>query len=919
MISLIKNILKIFFYTIIFESIIWTGSLGRNSEDYDPHSIYLLELKNYNFEFLRDEKKTNVKSIDFFHLPDNKNYYGDSLIIVRGVILNLMKQPIPGANIFITTFGMGTSADESGSFLIIIPIEEEIEFKISAIGYKTKILKKRKEELNNKIAIILEEEVYLLGGIVVKEKRENLPDKSFSSVKITSDEIENFQALSLKDILDLDPTVVKIENPSLSKSSFAAIRNDFSDPISSFGTTIIIDGVRFSNNYNLQYEKLSGAKYGFSDMGRGFDLRKIAADNIEEVEIIKGAASAKYKEYAGGIIEVKTKTNKQPFRLKAKKNSDVLEMNFCGSFGETFSVWPFNVNFARSERDRRLIGDEYSRVSLQIANRYSMSSSSYMLTKAFLNFIFDEEEPRYDFSKTKNYNRGFLISASNSGKINDYDNYIFIDYNFNINFTKENSLKSKLVDSDLRILPNGDTIGAYIGKVRTLGEIWQADINFDFKKRIITNKYIATDYSIGFNLSYENNFGKGLQVDSIFNYYGPDSPIRTRKFSSLPGQIMTGSYIEFQNNFVNPFKAILTLGVRADQYFSTNQKLINNKKIDPVRGNFFNPRLGSIIFLSKSFQLRANYGISSKSPAASYIYPKESVFKWRNPLDSSIKYFKFYPKNEKLKGYQEESYEFFFDAKIMNNYLFTISYYAVNSLKFPSQESEPYFYYHYYFNKWRVFYISQYSIYKNIGKRFNRGAEASLRGDLFQNLKLSIFATYNFSKTPSFGKSFTINNDESIGQKSNYKSPNAPIDTILGFIYPKEGIKKDHFKFNYHAKYFSKEIGLWISLIVEHMIFERSQRFNLIPVDYSLLNESQKRNRLFEEAKKIKGSKFLMNVYVTKKIFEGAEISFFANNFLDDPAIRQYYSTPEVKTEEKRNPALFFGIEFSWTASQKEK
>jgi len=55
MISLIKNILKIFFYTIIFESIIWTGSLGRNSEDYDPHSIYLLELKNYNFEFLRDE------------------------------------------------------------------------------------------------------------------------------------------------------------------------------------------------------------------------------------------------------------------------------------------------------------------------------------------------------------------------------------------------------------------------------------------------------------------------------------------------------------------------------------------------------------------------------------------------------------------------------------------------------------------------------------------------------------------------------------------------------------------------------------------------------------------------------------------------------------------------------------------------
>ena len=46
--------------------------------------------------------------------------------------------------------------------------------------------------------------------------------------------------------------------------------------------------------------------------------------------------------------------------------------------------------------------------------------------------------------------------------------------------------------------------------------------------------------------------------------------------------------------------------------------------------------------------------------------------------------------------------------------------------------------------------------------------------------------------------------------------------------------------------------------------------------------------------------------------FEGAEVSFYVNNFMDNPAIWNYYHpVNERYQEETRNTELFYGIEFS--------
>lgn len=839
-------------------------------------------------------------------------------LTIKGIVKSKKGEVIAGANVLIDELKIGTATDESGRFWLAVPYKKDYIIKISSIGYKKYLEKIKVERIKGKVLIFyLEEEIYLLGGIEVKATKEKMPDKPYSSLEISGADIEHFQAMSLKDVLDLDPSIIKTDNPGLSRSAFAAIRGDFVDPVASSGVAIFVDGVRISNTYNLQYEKLSGAKYGYSDMGRGIDLRKIPGDNIESVEIVKGAVSAKYGEYASGIIKVSTKTHKQPHRLKAKNNPDVFELNYSGSFGEVLFPFSFNFNFARSQRDRRLIGDEYSRAAYQFSNKYVRNEFT-LNSKISGNFIFDEEEPRFDFSKTKNYNRGFFLSVSNSGVFNDYGDFANFEYLINLNYTKENSLKSKLVESDLRILPNGDTIGAYIGKVRTLGEIWQGDFSLDYKRRVNINGKNAVDFLAGIDLSYENNFGKGLVIDSIFNYYGPFSPLRSKKFSDMPGQIILSYYAEFQNKIDYVFPIDLNLGFRLESYYSTEQDFYDFVKHKALRGSFLNPRLGIIMKPANLAQVRASYGLASKSPAASYIFPKENVIRWRNPLDSSIKYFKFDRKNKTLKGHQDEHIEIAVDFKVASDAFFTISGYIKNSLRFPEEESFPVFHFQNFNDKWHLYYVGQIGIYKNSGKNFAKGIEVSLRGVNFRDFNLNLFLTYFYSKTPSTGKSFTINNNPAIGQKSNYRPPNSPIDTLLGFEYPKEGFAKDYLKLNYQIRYFSKELGLWITFLIEHMICESSRKFNLIPVDYSLLNPTELRNRLFEEALKKKGQKVLMNLFISKKIFEGAEISFFANNFLDDPAIRKYYATPEIIAQERRNPSLFFGIEFSWAVNLSE-
>lgn len=57
----------------------------------------------------------------------------------------------------------------------------------------------------------------------------------------------------------------------------------------------------------------------------------------------------------------------------------------------------------------------------------------------------------------------------------------------------------------------------------------------------------------------------------------------------------------------------------------------------------------------------------------------------------------------------------------------------------------------------------------------------------------------------------------------------------------------DRLQLNYYVKYTLADLGLWITLRAEQLVFERNQNYNLIPVDYNLLTETQKLDRVLME------------------------------------------------------------------------
>lgn len=60
-------------------------------------------------------------------------------------------------------------------------------------------------------------------------------------------------------------------------------------------------------------------------------------------------------------------------------------------------------------------------------------------------------------------------------------------------------------------------------------------------------------------------------------------------------------------------------------------------------------------------------------------------------------------------------------------------------------------------------------------------------------------------------------------------------------------------------------------------------------------------------------NRWLLNINVSKSLFEGSEVTFFVNNIFNHRPRYQLRRTAEaIQTYERRNPSIFYGVEFSY-------
>ena len=592
--------------------------------------------------------------------------------------------------------------------------------------------------------------------------------------------------------------------------------------------------------------------------------------------------------------------------------------NFGGGIKLGDGSLSYNLNAAQSERDIRVSGDEYLRLTGQLVysanyldNRFSNN------TKFLFQRIWDEEEPKGDMLKTRNYNRGYTLSLSSWGKYKPEDEVSAWDYNLFVTMRRENTMKSRL-RTEFVILPSGDTIAQFLGKVETKGIEWTIGGRLEWNKIFYTGDIIHK-VLIGIDPQYNANTGEGLVFDTVLNYYGVESGRRPYTFNEIPGQLLTSLYFEDKLTWHFLVDFNLMFGFRYEMYrpykFNLSGFWGDGDIIKSYQGTFFNPRANLMIYLSDVNQIRLSAGTSSKSPPMSTIYPPESVFQWRNPIDSTKAYLRYDKRSPELKGYKESLFEAAYDHKFFN--LFGISasaYYKIRASE-PKSQTIPVFQFAQSNGTYKVYYVDSYSLPINIGRTETKGIEFSFKTSRIKplNMEFQITGSYNFIKYLGTGLSYISNPAASKGQFPNYLVPGVPADTLIGMFYPQGERWNDRLQLNYYLKYTLAPLGLWITLRAEQLVFEKSQNFNYAPIDFNIASSSDIAEYLFSISEKRKPNKWLFNLSMSKSLFTGAEVSFYVNNFLDDPAIRRYYISISTESEEVRNPQLFYGIEFSIT------
>lgn len=837
---------------------------------------------------------------------------------ITGIVQDVKGEMLVGAHVAIRGTRLGASTDPAGKFSIGKLQPGLYTIETSYMGYaKTVRQVAVRAGDTTRVDILLVESSFYIGGMEIVGTSELMPREARTKTTISSAEIEHAQASSIGDVLDLVPGVQKSENPGLGKSSQIALRGSQDDPLSAFGTLVMVDGIPLSNNANMQFERYTSSKTGVSNTGRGADLRLIPADNVQSIEVVSGVPSVRFGDATAGIINVQTKIGSQPQRLKIKTNPDTWEANFGGGFDMMSSGFSYNLNAAQSERDIRKTGDEYLRLTGQMVMSTVMLEDALSLNvKVHGQKIFDEEEPKGDVQQTRNYNRGHSLGMASWGKYSFSTGISSLDYNTYITFRKEDSYRSKLVQSDLRVLPNGDTVSTYIGKVETRGNEWTIGGRLEWNDTFFTGDVIHRTV-VGTDLQYNANTGEGVLLDTLFNYYGSASGKLPYAFDDIPGQLLLSLYAEDQIAGRWGVDFSLSAGVRYEMYrpygFDVKGLWGAGDLVKSHGGTFLNPRMSLLAALTENDQLRLSAGLSSKSAPMSSIFTPPDVKRWRNPVTGSIVYFRPDRQATELKGYREGQVELAYDRKLFQSIGLSLSGYYRKRINEPESQSFPLFASALVGGKPMAYYVDFYSVAFNLGSTETKGIEFSLKTSRIKqlNMDIRVVGSYSFTRNSSAGTSYTSTPDPGVGQYPNYRPTGIPVDTAIGFAYPSSDRWEDRLLINYYVKYTHPSLGLWITLRAEQLVFERYQNGNLIPVDYARLTPSALLSRQFLESIQPRYIKWLLNLNISKSLFKGAEVSFYVNNFLDDPAIARYMSSPTEFNETVRNPPLFYGIEFS--------
>ncbi len=818
------------------------------------------------------------------------------------------------------------------------------------VTYKDIYLKKGAEEGQN----------FYIGGIEVSAERELLPEKPSTTTNISSGEIEHLQASSLGDVLELIPGQ-KFTNPGLEDVKQIRIRStettDQADNNTALGTQIVVDDVPLSNNANMQLDtKLNdGANYRVT-VNSGVDLRRIPAENIKSVEIIRGIPPARYGDLTSGTVLVHTQSGLVPFRSKYKYNPRNKELNVSGGYGNEAFESNFTFNYAKSVRNIRVPGDSYQRIYAQLnfINHF-FDKKMRWTNRLYFTRTFDEQDLREgDITQTTRYNRSYT-GRLNTGLTYEWNRNKVLDAIFSANMDRENSYYNTIVSRDptvisTRLTPGtqeGYFVSVYQSDLRVRGRAWNLYGRVEYKNQLQKGGMIH-QWLTGVDIRHEFNNGPGREFDPLYPPRTSSSEgDRPRSYNDIPG--LSQYTIYFQDEITGHLwrDFTLQLGLRYEMFDPYNldwSRLKDGKNpVESHQGNFLSPRINFVQYLSPNTQIRMGYGRTAKIPPLSMLYPNPLYF---DVVDSmyydpdtpenrfaAVTTYVYNIDNQDLKGFTQDKYELSLDQRIKNMGFSLTGFYERMHDGFNLGGYIPVSFEKYYYPNWpnlsaaipRDTVLSGYSTALNSVESISKGIELAISSKKipYINTSIRVDAAYHFTKSwyqnNYYERATSLRNDPNLNQ------------TVRPFWNPLSSWSDDiviHYRFDTIAK----PLGLWFTLSIQQVAMERDKLRGLgdsLAVGYItesgqqvFIPEQERSDAKYENMRRVyepynfvaesRPDYWLVNLRVSKGLWPGAEVSFFVNNMFNSRPLYQRKRVPEGSLSYTiLNPEMFYGLEFS--------
>ena len=432
--------------------------------------------------------------------------------------------------------------------------------------------------------------------------------------------IDHLQATSLADVMQLLPGQL-MDRPDLTQQQGLQLRTLQNNSTMAFGTSIVVDGVPMSNNGDVTQGAFSGSAFA------GTDLRQVSADNINEVEVIRGIPSAEYGDLTSGLVVVHSKVGVTPWQVKAKINPGL--QNYSVGKGVRMGkggIVNVNLDYAKAWGDPRQKTRSYDRYTANVGWGYDVTAKWHTDTK--LRFMqakdWSGKDPDAIQDGTESRAKTTTVGLTHNGRLQmDLPLMRSLKYTVGVALTQTDNRNTSFVTVSSGLLPilTARETGYYSVPWQTTsyratgiteshpGNVF-VKLTDDFFLR--KGKTVQT-FKVGVDYHYDWNNGKGYYNEDESLPYRPNSNGRPRAFDDIPGLHQLSAFAEDQ--FTWNMNKVNRLRVNFGLRFTSLQPF------GDLATTALSPRLNVALSLTKWLDLRGGIGMNSKTPGLQHLYP----------------------------------------------------------------------------------------------------------------------------------------------------------------------------------------------------------------------------------------------------------------------------------------------------------